>query len=389
MANSWPSTLPIPEGIEETLSKPTQSSSNLTGYTEHSQENVITTKTFNISWGMLTSTEKETLITFFADNMGGNFSWTHPVSETDYTVVFVDDTLTFKYVGKDTDGVSYYSTSLSLLTHDPILPVPVNVGVPVIDGTIFEGDTISVISTGTWLNNPSTYIYQWYRDGKAILGANSGVEYVLTSIDINTIISFGVISTNNSGSSDEVFSNTITTTPVTFTAKSIIFDIADNWGYYKYTGVRSIDFYTDGGIGTTPQIISMLYNNNDYEAYATTKSAYDVYAPQNAFDTSLSKINDANEGSWFSYRYIITNQRLIIVFDQAIDFKYIVINNSHEDGGNTTFGIKNIKIYYSSNEITDTTYGASISSSNLLFDGQVREHIASNTIDNQWLSLIQ
>lgn len=166
--------------------------------------------------------------------------------------------------------------------------------------------------------------------------------------------------------------------PTSFTAKSVIIDIADNWGN-AYIGIRSIEFYYEEAI--------VSFTSSDYTAYAT--STYSAsFLPSNAFDQSLSKIGSQLYTQWLSANGTNTNQRLIAVFDSQIEFDSIVINNGHHIGSTTTMGAKNIKIHVSSDSITDTTYNAAISNSELIFDDQINEHISSDAVDDQELTLV-
>jgi len=159
-------------------------------------------------------------------------------------------------------------------------------------------------------------------------------------------------------------------------AKSVIFDIADNWGDASYIGVRSIDFLLSSVVISMPEA--------DFTAYATSWLSTNFY-PKYSFDTTLSKIGDM-----FSKQWVAADTdpvRLIIVFDTPQEFDGIIINNSHAEGTETDFGIKNIKITISADTITDTTYNAAISNSEQIFNDQVAEHISSDAIDNQQLIL--
>ena len=172
-----------------------------------------------------------------------------------------------------------------------------------------------------------------------------------------------------------------------YTAKSAILDIADNWGDNAYVGVRQIDFYYQ------ESKIELTYLT-DFEVYATTYATGSGFEwlSKYAFDASTSYIGRNANNSWLSDVFTISNQRLIIVFNTEIEFDSIVINNFHGDlyggGNNTDRGIKNTKIYISTDEITDTTYNALISNSTLIFDDEIRQHISSDVQDNEELTLI-
>jgi hypothetical protein len=164
---------------------------------------------------------------------------------------------------------------------------------------------------------------------------------------------------------------------MSFTAKSVIFDIADNWGHASLLGLRSVDFYmTESKIA-----------NATPTAYETTALNGDTIA-EYVFDTDLSKTGDASTRSWIGSLNSITNQRLIVVFDTLTTFDDVRINNYHSSGGYTERGAKNVVINISSDTITDTTYNVSISNSTKIFDGQFNQHVGSNVEDEQILTLI-
>lgn len=166
---------------------------------------------------------------------------------------------------------------------------------------------------------------------------------------------------------------------MSFTAKSIIFDIADNWGDSGWVGIRSIEFKLSGSL--------ISISESDITCYATTFTN-SSFRPALAFMTSLTKTGSNVNTCWMSLYPNKNNQRLICVFDSEITFDSIVINNHHSFGSATNRGAKNVKIHISDDTITDTTYDADISSSALIYDGVFDEHVSSDVSDDQILSLI-
>lgn len=77
--------------------------------------------------------------------------------------------------------------------------VPVNTVLPAITGTYRAGETLTC-STGTWTDSPSSYAYQWQRDGSPIGGATSAT-YAVTPTDIPALLTCVVIATNAVGAS--------------------------------------------------------------------------------------------------------------------------------------------------------------------------------------------
>ena len=74
---------------------------------------------------------------------------------------------------------------------------PVNTGPPVVSGTPKPGDKLSC-STGTWTNDPTAFVYQWYRDGTPIQGATSSTYTVQTG-DQELTLTCTVIAVNSKG----------------------------------------------------------------------------------------------------------------------------------------------------------------------------------------------
>lgn len=84
---------------------------------------------------------------------------------------------------------------------DEVFP-PVNTSAPVVSGTARVGSTLSC-STGSWDNEPTSYAYQWLRDGDPISGATSSA-YVLIEADEGADISCAVTASNSAGSASQV-----------------------------------------------------------------------------------------------------------------------------------------------------------------------------------------
>ena len=164
-----------------------------------------------------------------------------------------------------------------------------------------------------------------------------------------------------------------------YNAKSVILDFADNYGGDSI-GIRSIEFYFIGEL--------FAFIETDFVTYATSYANSASFTDQ-AFDTVISKTGDGfNNTSWVASAGNSTNQRLIVVFDDAIEFDKIEVNNFHNSGGDTTYGAQNTKIYTSKNIITNTVYDDDIYSVVLIFDGVFIEHPASDAADNKELTLL-
>jgi hypothetical protein len=79
------------------------------------------------------------------------------------------------------------------------VPVPVNLTAPVVSGTPTVGQLLST-TNGTWDYNPTSYAYQWKRDGSNIGGATSST-YTLAAADTGAVITVAVTASNAGGAS--------------------------------------------------------------------------------------------------------------------------------------------------------------------------------------------
>lgn len=88
---------------------------------------------------------------------------------------------------------------------------PSNVSAPIIVGTAQEGNTLTV-STGTWTNNPTSFSYQWKRNGIAISGATN-TTYLIVSADIGSVLTCTVTAVNGLGNANATSAPTSTVIP--------------------------------------------------------------------------------------------------------------------------------------------------------------------------------
>jgi len=190
------------------------------------------------------------------------------------------------------------------------------------------------------------------------------------STDFNKVVRLSTIDQLGTYSIITVGSPEPTVTSIT--AKSVIFDIADNWGGAVAMMIRSIDFLLNGvklDVGGT--VTATYYGSAPYSAN---------YAIANAFIVSKSKTGD-NIYNGYQTNTGNTNRRITIVFDIPQEFDEIVINNFHDSGTYTEYGFKNVIITASSDIITDPLFGNEISNPTVLFTGIIRQHVASNVED--------
>ena len=89
-------------------------------------------------------------------------------------------------------SVSAISSTIVVLS----ATAPANTSLPVISGSAIVGNTLTV-SNGSWTNSPSSFAYQWKRNGTNIAGATNNT-YAVVSADVSTTITCTVTATTAS-----------------------------------------------------------------------------------------------------------------------------------------------------------------------------------------------
>jgi hypothetical protein len=74
---------------------------------------------------------------------------------------------------------------------------PINTVLPVVSGSILQGGVLTC-SQGTWSNSPTSYAYQWRRNGLNINGETTNTHTVITA-DIGSTLTCVVSATNSYG----------------------------------------------------------------------------------------------------------------------------------------------------------------------------------------------
>ena len=132
-----------------------------------------------------------------ATNIGTNSST--------YTLVAADSTASITCVVTATNALGSANSTSNTITADNYAPV--NTVAPVISGGNTLGSTLTS-TTGTWTNSPSSFAYQWNRNGSPIPSATAST-YILVEADNAAAITCVVTATNAAGSTAAT-SNTIT-----------------------------------------------------------------------------------------------------------------------------------------------------------------------------------
>jgi hypothetical protein len=163
--------------------------------------------------------------------------------------------------------VAFFPTRLSNATLQTITATtayPRLVSLPVISGTATEGNTLTV-SNGYWLEAPTSYTYQWTRDGANIGGATSRT-FALTDTDGSKSIGCVVTATNANGSTAA-------------TANSALVGEAEpqNTVLPTITGTAAEDGILTAGVGTwtnSPTGYTYQWNRDGSPIGSATSSTY-------------------------------------------------------------------------------------------------------------------
>lgn len=130
---------------------------------------------------------------------------------TTYTLVSADvgTTITVTVTATNAQG---NGTATSAPTAQIAPSAPVNQTLPVITGSAIQGQTLSC-STGTWTASPTSFAYQWRRNGVAVSGATAST-YLLTNTDAGSVMTCTVTATNAGGSASATSNATGTVIPL-------------------------------------------------------------------------------------------------------------------------------------------------------------------------------
>jgi hypothetical protein len=156
---------------------------------------------------------------------------------------------------------------------------PTNTVAPAVTGTAAVGQVLTA-STGTWTGTPTSYTYQWSRNGTAISGATSS-SYTVGSADTGDTITVAVTATNATGSATATSAATATVTAAASTLGLV--NTAGNWsGAYGNSAVSNSSSVEHGStpslvltVGSTAQTSTSAYAT----ATVTAGTAYTTPVP--------------------------------------------------------------------------------------------------------------
>ena len=105
----------------------------------------------------------------------------------------------------NTVGPFYHLDTFTIREVRDVSPSPTVA--PAITGTTTVGSTLTV-SNGTWAGSPTSYSYQWLRDGVEIASANAST-YLLVSGDLGKMIGCAVTATDTYGGQTKAFATEV------------------------------------------------------------------------------------------------------------------------------------------------------------------------------------
>ena len=114
-----------------------------------------------------------------------------------YVVVAADAGTSVRCTVTASNAIGSTSATSNALSIAALPSAPSNTVVPVVSGTATVGSTLSC-TTGTWTNSPTSYAYQWQRNGVDTSGAISAT-YLTVAADGGTSVSCRVTATNAVG----------------------------------------------------------------------------------------------------------------------------------------------------------------------------------------------
>jgi hypothetical protein len=159
-----------------------------------------------------------------------------------------------------------------------------------------------------------------------------------------------------------------------YITRSIVIDVENNHGDPVNMGLMGIRFSNFGNI------VDIGVPNVDFSAYATTTLPSGSYAPWRLFYNSIDLTGSPQ--NWLANEKT-TNQRIICNVGVGIGIDEILFHNYHQSGTDTDKGIRNIKIYFSNDIISDKVYGNPVSNGVLVYNGSINEHTPVNEEDPQ------
>lgn len=155
------------------------------------------------------------------------------------------------------------------------------------------------------------------------------------------------------------------------TAKSVVFDVASNYGG-TYVGIRSIEFKLAG--------VLIPLTQSDFTADSSSEYSSD-YRAELAFDTTTLKTGTHVGRSWMTGA--ASSGRVLVTFDTPQEFDEIVINNFHVSGATTTIGAKSVRVIITDSATPSNAFEGAIAQQMQLWVGNLTQHPLTDTAEDE------
>ena len=113
--------------------------------------------------------------------------------------LFIADTGNERVQRQNSFGYTYWAAPAVDGSGPPPAVAPANTAVPQIQGTATENNTVTC-TNGTWDNSPTSFAFEWRRNGNPIGGATNNT-YTIGAADVGQQLTCRVTATNSAGSS--------------------------------------------------------------------------------------------------------------------------------------------------------------------------------------------
>jgi hypothetical protein len=219
-----------------------------------------------------------------------------------------------------------------------LLQPPINTTAPAITGSGVTG-VQHTASTGTWTQSPTSYAYQWLRNGVAIAGATTSA-YTPVGADVGTNLSVQVTATNAVGSTAAVSAAIpITTTPPVIVTHPVI---SGNSGAPGVGAVGDVLTTTNGTWTNSPTSYQYQWIRNNIAIPGANSQNYTTLAADNGATISnwTRGVNDAGLGNTAGSSNTIAMGAPFYITPPAITGSAVVgstlsVSNGAHSAGNT------------------------------------------------------
>jgi len=109
----WPSGIDKPDRVKRIKVKKAHRGTSELGYVQSRSRWTGSKYRFILEWDAMSEDDFDLLDTFFDDNQGLSFTWTHPKTDTEYTCVFSSDEIEFDPVIFTSEYI-YYTVSVEI-----------------------------------------------------------------------------------------------------------------------------------------------------------------------------------------------------------------------------------------------------------------------------------